>query len=120
VFFDITERMQYERQIKDAEERYRTLVEQLPAIVYVEAVDPDDTTASRIVFVSPQVEEVLGYSAEHLIAEPNHMQRIIHPDDYAGFLEEDRRSGRTQTPFSHEYRAIAKDGSIVWLHKACA
>ena len=99
VFFDITERMQYERQIKDAEERYRTLVEQLPAIVYVEAVDPDDTTASRIVFVSPQVEEVLGYSAEHLIAEPNHMQRIIHPDDYAGFLEEDRRSGRTQTPF---------------------
>jgi len=63
VFFDITERMQYERQIKDAEERYRTLVEQLPAIVYVEAVDPDDTTASRIVFVSPQVEEVLGYSA---------------------------------------------------------
>jgi len=48
------------------------------------------------------------------------MQRIIHPDDYAGFLEEDRRSGRTQTPFSHEYRAIAKDGSIVWLHSRAA
>ncbi|MEX2275011.1 MAG: PAS domain-containing protein [Actinomycetota bacterium] len=120
VFFDITERMQYERQIKDAEKRYRTLVEQLPAIVYVEAVDHTDSTASRIVFVSPQVEEVLGYSAEELITEPNHMQRIIHPDDYPGFLEEDRRSGRTGTPFSFEYRAIAKDGSTVWLHSRAA
>jgi PAS domain S-box-containing protein len=115
VFFDVTERKRYEQQIVDAEQRYRTLIEQIPAVVYVEAVDQHDPSSSRIVFVSPQVEQLLGYTAEELVAEPNHLQRLIHPDDWPGFLEEDRRSGRTGSPFSYVYRAIAKDGSIVWL-----
>ncbi|MEX1100892.1 MAG: PAS domain-containing protein [Actinomycetota bacterium] len=83
--------------------------------MYVEAVDATDPTISRVVFVSPQVQEVLGYSSDELVSEPNHLQRLIHPDDWPGFAEEDRRSSRTGSPFSHEYRAIAKDGSIVWL-----
>ncbi len=115
VFFDVTERKRYEQRIVEAEQRYRTLIEQIPAIVYMEAVDQRDPSSSRIVFVSPQVEQVLGYTSEELVAEPNHLQRLIHPDDWPAFAAADRRAGRTGSPFSHVYRAIAKNGSIVWL-----
>jgi PAS domain S-box-containing protein len=114
IMIDITAEKHNEERVKVAEERYRTLVEQIPAITYIEALEGTDPARGRIVFVSPQVEEILGYPPEQLVADPAHMERLVHPDDIDLF----RAAGRTAAdgkPFSAEYRVISRDGREVWL-----
>ena len=109
--YDVTEREQAEEWLREAEERYRTLVERLPAIVYVQ--EPDEP--SRTTYVSPQVEAVLGYAPEECLADPDHWIKILHPDDRERVLEEDRRTNDFGDSFATEYRQFAKDGRLVWL-----
>ena len=109
--YDVTEREQAEEWLREAEERYRTLVERLPAIVCVQ--EPDEP--SRTTYVSPQVEAVLGYSPEECLADPDHWIKILHPDDRERVLEEDRRTNDFGDSFATEYRQFAKDGRLVWL-----
>jgi diguanylate cyclase (GGDEF)-like protein/PAS domain S-box-containing protein len=108
---NITVRKQAETRLREAEERYRTLVERVPAVVYVrESGEPSRTT-----YVSPQTEAVLGYSPEERLADPDHWVRITHPEDRQRVLEEDRRTNDSGDAFATEYRQFAKDGSVVWL-----
>ncbi|MDQ3913119.1 MAG: PAS domain S-box protein [Actinomycetota bacterium] len=105
------ERKQAEKRLRDTEARYRTLVESIPAITYMQEID--DTSHS--VYVSPQVEEILGYSPEECTSIPEHWTKILHPADRERVLAEDRRTNETGEPFSMEYRQLAKDGRIVWV-----
>jgi PAS domain S-box-containing protein len=100
---------------RDAEERYRTLVEQIPAIVYVEApgAAPGE---SPFLYLSPQTESIIGYSVEELMADPTHFERVVHPDDRDRVLAANALAEQTGGPFDAEYRVLAKDGHIVWLH----
>ncbi|GBC87273.1 Sensor protein FixL [bacterium HR12] len=112
---DITARKEAEAEAREAEERYRTLVEQLPAIVYVEEVghSPDE---SRLRYVSPQVEAITGYTPEEMLGDPLHFERILHPDDRSRVLAASARSAETGEPFDEVYRILAKDGRVLWLH----
>jgi diguanylate cyclase (GGDEF)-like protein/PAS domain S-box-containing protein len=111
LIYDVTEREQAEERLREAEERYRTLVERVPAIVYVqEAAEPSRTT-----YVSPQNEAILGYPPDECLADPEHWIRIMHPDDRGRVLEEDRRTNGSGDSFAMEYRQFAKDGRLVWL-----
>ncbi len=116
---DVTERKRAEDALREAEERYRTLVEQLPAITYVEALDEGER-ATGINYVSPQVEKILGYSVEEWSSDPGLWARRLHPDDRERVLEEDARTEDTGEPFSAEYRLIARDGSVVWAQDQAA
>jgi diguanylate cyclase (GGDEF)-like protein/PAS domain S-box-containing protein len=108
---DVTERRLVEAERREAEERYRTLVERIPAIVYIdEAGKPARTT-----YVSPQNEAILGYTPEEVLKDPEHWIKTMHPDDRKRVLAESRRTDETGEPFRIEYRQIAKDGSVVWL-----
>ena len=111
VMFDITELKRVEGELRGAEERYRTLVERIPAIVYVQEVDEP----SRTTYVSPQNETVLGYTPEECLADPDHWIKITHPEDRERVLTEDGRTNETGDAFSMEYRQFAKDGRVVWL-----
>ena len=102
---DITER-------KNAETRYRSLVEQLPLITYVDTPHSLDEAAS---YVSPQVEEILGYSLEEWHSEPQFFVDHLHPDDRERVREAQRAARETGTPLELEYRFLAKDGRAVWL-----
>jgi PAS domain S-box-containing protein len=115
LMLDITARKEAEARVAEAERRLRTLVEQLPAIVYVE-LPSEVPNAAPFVYLSPQVEAILGYPAEELVADPLHLGRLVHPDDRERVLAANAESDRTGEPFDQEYRAIAKDGRIVWLH----
>ncbi len=98
-----------EKALREAEERYRTLVERIPVITYIQELPPH----SRIIYISPQCESIKGYPAEEVLSDPEHWVRILHPDDREAVLAEDERTDRTGEPFVVEYRQIAKDGSVV-------
>jgi PAS domain S-box-containing protein len=112
---DVTARKDAEAQAREVEERYRTLVEQLPAIVYVEERSPEPGE-THFRYLSPQPEAVLGYTAAELIDDPTHFARMLHPEDRERILAANERAERTGEPFDEEYRVFAKDGHVVWLH----
>ncbi len=95
--------------LRDAETRYRTLVEQLPAIIYIEHLVGDTD-----LYLSPQVAAMLGYSAAELLAGDPAWKDLVHPDDQAWVEAAVRRSDATGA-FDESYRMIARDGSIVWI-----
>jgi diguanylate cyclase (GGDEF)-like protein/PAS domain S-box-containing protein len=117
---DISERKHAEEALKEAEAKYRTLVEQLPAITYIDVVDEASPAGFTPVYFSPQIETMLGYSPEELNARPELWAEMIHPDDRERALAEDALHYATGEPMSHEYRLIARDGRVVWVHDRAA
>ena len=113
---DVTRRKEAEARLREAEKRYRTLVERIPAITYIQELDEP----SRTTYISPQYEEILGYSVEECMSDPEHWTKILHPEDRERVLAEDRRTNATGEPFSMEYRQFAKDGSVVWIRDEAA
>jgi diguanylate cyclase (GGDEF)-like protein/PAS domain S-box-containing protein len=95
----------------DIRRRYRTLVEQLPLVVYIDALD----AASSNIFTSPQLEPILGYTPDEWVADSELFVRILHPDDRDRVLAAHARTHATHEPLSIEYRLFAKDGRTVWL-----
>jgi diguanylate cyclase (GGDEF)-like protein/PAS domain S-box-containing protein len=91
--------------------RYRTLIEQLPLVVYVDALDD----VSSNIFTSRQIEPILGYSVEEWMAEAGLFARLLHPDDRERVLAAHAHTHDTHEPLSLEYRLIARDGRTVWL-----
>jgi PAS domain S-box-containing protein len=96
---------------KRAETRFRTLVEQIPAVTYIQ----NPGGAKSMQYVSPQIEDMLGYSPRTEAIDDEFLIGMLHPDDRERFLAEDRRTDETGEPFRIEYRQFAKDGRMVWV-----
>ena len=118
---DISERRAAEDQLREAEERFRLIVERGPAIFYQQEFDPEDPDVSRTTYVSPQQGLLFGYSDEELLADPTLWASTIHPDDRDRVLSADVESNRNvDEHFSMEYRMISKDGRILWVQDTCS
>jgi diguanylate cyclase (GGDEF)-like protein/PAS domain S-box-containing protein len=111
LIYDVTDRERVEMRLREAENRYRTLVERIPAIVYTQ--EPHEP--SRTTYVSPQNEAILGYSPEQCLSDPEHWIRITHPEDRERVLAEDGRTNQSGEAFAMEYRQFASDGRTVWI-----
>src|SRR5215470_8679410 len=90
---------------------YRSLIERVPGIVYISQFGPD----ARWHYVSPQIEEYLGYTAEEWLADPSLWLQHVHPDDRELVLAEEQRLHKTGSAFFAEYRMVAKDGRVIWF-----
>jgi len=110
ILLDITERRQAEEQVAEAEERYRTLVEQLPVVTYIDGLEDDAT-----IYISPQIETMLGWTPEEWMGEPLRWERSLHPDDRERVMEADNASNASGEQLRIEHRFIAKDGRVVWV-----
>lgn len=97
---------------KQAEARYRTLVEQLPLITYIDTPYSRDEAAA---YVSPQIEQIFGYSLEEWHGNPNFFIEHLHPDDRDRVRDAQRHARDNAEPLELEYRFIAADGRIIWL-----
>ena len=108
---DLSRQKQAEARLLDAEERYRALVEHLPLITYVDAVDDESSN----IFTSPQIEELLGFTVDEWIADPELFVKTLHPDDRERTLAAHADSRAACSPLTIEYRLISRDGRTVWL-----
>ncbi len=91
---------------------FRRLVERVPAVLY--ACELGERGRWR--YISPQVEEVFGYSPEEWIADPGLWARQLHPEDRERALEQetDKALGQRDTP-PVDYRMITRSGEVVWI-----
>jgi PAS domain S-box-containing protein len=92
--------------------QYRTLVERIPAIIYTAAMDEAKTR----LYVSPQVERILGFTQAEYLANSGLWRDLIHPDDRQRIMGEAEYFYATGEPFISEYRTYTRDGRIVWFH----
>ena len=104
-------RRDMEKSLRYSEAKYRTLVEQIPAITYSISL----AAGVDFLYVSPQIETLLGFSPEAWRADAENWERQIHPDDRERLLAEITHSLETGEPFSTEYRLLAKSGRVVWF-----
>ena len=108
---DVTSERFAEEQAERSEARYRDLVERLPVIVYV---DTDDEIP-RSLYMSPNSTEILGYTPDEFLTQPDLFFRKMHPEDRERVAATWAESIRMRQPFHAEYRDVRPDGSVVWV-----
>src|SRR5918995_5835032 len=107
---DITARKRAERRLKEAEHRYRALVEKVPAVVYLQEIGGPDTA----MYMSPRIEALTGYSPEDC-RDPELRWLMVHPEDRERMQSEDENPARTGEVVTTEYRVVHRDGHTVWV-----
>ena len=95
--------------LRQSDERYRMLVERLPGIVYI------DEPGAQGRYISPQIESMLGYSAEEWLANPDRWVQALHPEDRQRAIAELTAGEQSGQRFTSEYRLRARDGRVVWF-----
>jgi PAS domain S-box-containing protein len=96
----------------ETEAKYRNLVEQLPCVVYLAGYGPDGDW----LYISPQIEQILGYSQREWLEHPHPQGSFTHPDDLPRVAAEEERALATGDRLEIEYRIRRADGTWVWVH----
>ena len=109
---DVTDRKIGEAFLRKAEARYRTLVEQIPAVTFVAALNG----GINDLYVSPQIEALLGFSQKEWLEDPVLWFKRLHPDNRDRWHIEFAQTCSTGKPFRSIYRFLARDGHVVWVH----
>src|SRR4051812_36610167 len=109
----LTNRLEIEnRDYRDRlEQRYRELVAQLPAIVYLWEAGAD----GQCYYVSPAIESMLGYPPEEWLEDPRLWASRLHPNDRERVVAEELRFREAGETLACEYRMFARDGRLVWI-----
>jgi diguanylate cyclase (GGDEF)-like protein/PAS domain S-box-containing protein len=94
-----------------ADRPFRQLVESIPAITYLQRVG----AATEAIYVSPQVEAILGWRPDEVASHPDHWFAFVHPADQDHVRGAIARAVTTGDPLTVEYRVSARDGRVVWL-----
>jgi PAS domain S-box-containing protein len=106
---DLTERRRLEEALFETEQRLAGVISHLPGIAYVERLGGD------AIFVSDKVEDILGYTIQEWLDNPNLWSQLLHPDDRDRARADLRQAAAIGGSFSYVYRLIARDGAVVWI-----
>jgi PAS domain S-box-containing protein len=112
VLFDITEQKELEQELRETAARFRTLVEQIPAVVYVDPLEPEPVAS---IYVSPYVETMLGITPGHATSHREWWAELVHPEDRDEAVRISDDANRIGTPYRNEYRVVRPDGRLVWV-----
>src|SRR5271168_2301490 len=94
------------------EARYKVLLDQIPAVVFMAYLDQGIGEA----YVSPQIEATLGFSQKEWLEDPVRWYQQIHPGDKTRWCEEAAEMFLSGRPLRSSYRVMARDGRVVWFH----
>ena len=95
-------------QLFEAETRYRSLVEQIPAVVYMDRGD-------ETIYVSPQIEQILGVTPEAYITDSDLWLSMVHPDDRGRVQQQSDAFLAGAGGDLDDYRMVRPDGRVVWI-----
>ncbi len=109
---DLSEEQRIEAERRRAEARYRTLVEQIPAVTFMASLEDGDNE----IYIGPQIEALLGYTQKEWLDDPVLWFRRMHPDDQERWNAEFARGCAVGGPFRADCRFFARDGRTVWVH----
>jgi PAS domain S-box-containing protein len=101
------------KRLAETEGRFKSLVEHIPAITYICDFEPP----YRSIYVSPQIETMLGYPSDKWIDDPAFWMKILHPDDVSRPMGFDADEVRARGLFSAEYRIFDQRGEIRWMRE---
>ena len=93
------------------EAKYRALVEQIPAVIFMAYLDKGIGEA----YVSPQIEATLGFSQEEWLEDPVRWYQQIHPDDKMRWSVEAAEMFLSGKPLRSAYRVMARNGKVLWF-----
>lgn len=108
---DVSVSRELEMERKRAEDRYRSLIEQLPAAVFLA-----EPSSGSIVYMSPQIERISGFPPQAWI-DDDLMNGALYEADWERVVDHRRRAWEEGEPFSMEYRLTAADGRTVWVQE---
>jgi PAS domain S-box-containing protein len=108
---DLVARPELERRLADLEASYQALLERLPGVVYT--LGPQ--APNPVLYISPQLEALLGEHATDWIGNADIWARLVHPEDAGWVAEECERTNQTGEPFVAEYRMCTRDGQVRWV-----
>src|SRR5438045_8212337 len=100
-----------EAELPNVEAKYRALVEQLPAVVFMAYLDRGIGEA----YVSPQIEATLGFSQAEWLEDPVLWYRQVHPDDKERWSLEASEMFLSGKPLRSAYRVVARNGHVIWF-----
>lgn len=111
--FDITDQKQAEEELRESQEKYKALIEQLPAIIYIDPVDENEMST----YVSPQVQDMLGCTPEQWLTDYSWWHKHVHPEDEPRVWETYVQHRESGEPLSQEYRMVRDDERVVWIRE---
>lgn len=111
VVIDITDRKKAKEALKASEQKYRLLVEQMPAAIYTAELNKNNKTT----YISPEVEQMLGYTPDEWMQNPHLWLELIHPDDREQVLADLYQTHEWGKGFVREYRMFSRNREMVWV-----
>jgi len=109
---DVTREKTAEDRLREAEERYRGIVEHIPAAIYLDRAD----ASMQSVYVSPQILEIAGVTPEHWLEDPELWLRLMDPSERDAVGASYTLAATSGMPWSAEYRLHTPDGRTIWVH----
>ncbi len=116
LYDDIRVRKQAERERDQAESRYRSLIESMPLVTYIDHVGDQATN----IYTSPQIVDLLGWTLEEWATDLQLFEDLLHPDDRERVLGEVRHANATHELFCSEYRLRHRLGHYLWVRDQSA
>jgi len=99
--------------LRRSEQRSRRLVEGLPLVMYVE-------NENGLIYISPQIESLVGHSVSEWLTDSGLWRRVLHPDDRDRVLTEYGKAVEDKAAFECTYRLVRPDSRAVWVRDSSA
>jgi PAS domain S-box-containing protein len=112
VLHDVTQERTAEARLREAEERYRGIVEHIPAAIYLDKAD----ASLQSLYVSPQIADIAGVTPEQWLADPELWLKLMDPSERDEVRDSYTFAALSGLPWSAEYRMHRPDGRTIWVH----
>lgn len=108
---DITQRVEYETKLIASQKHIEELINSIDGVVWEASIKNNFANT----FISNKVYDILGYTPQEWVSEPNFLYGKIYEEDKKAFFDYIEKELYTKQRHVHEYRVIAKDGSLIWI-----